>query len=150
MNDHAPSPDSYSSSRQDTTRNATSNNNSKQADHHEAQTPTQITRGFDAPPAYDQLSIAPPSDEEPSAQLSSTDTNTASKDNSVKDRSRGSTMKQKWKAMKENDERRRAGRYQTVSATEADRITRLDRHREEQAKKSSEQKRGGASLLGVL
>jgi len=59
-------------------------------------------------------------------------------------------MKQKWKAMREDDERRRAGRYQTVSAAEADRITALDRYREEQAKRSSEQKSGVASLLGVL
>ena len=150
MNGHAPAPDYYSPSRRDITRNATSNNNSKQADYHGAQTPTQTTRDCDAPPAYDQLSIAPPSDEDSSAQLSSTDTNTASKDNSVKDRSRGSTMKQKWKAMREDDERRRAGRYQTVSAAEADRITALDRYREEQAKRSSEQKSGVASLLGVL
>lgn len=150
MNDPGPAPDFYRQPRGDQifSRPEPSNTNSGQASHSETQIRT--THDSDAPPAYDQLSIAPPSAEESSARQASTCTNTATQGNAVQDGSRRNMMKQKWREMKEEDERRRAERYQVVPVSEADRITGLDRHREEEAKKSSERKRGGAALLGIL
>jgi len=68
----------------------------------------------------------------------------------AQEHSRQTRLRWKWKELKEESERRKAERLQTVSAMEADRITGLDRHREEEAKKSTEYRRGGKSVVGAL
>ncbi|KAK5945766.1 hypothetical protein PMZ80_002974 [Knufia obscura] len=76
-----------------------------------------------APPAYDQLSIAPPAVEESSVQRP--DAQTVSDNRTAPEKGRGTMLKQKWKELKEDDKRRKADRFQTVSAMEADKILAL-------------------------
>ena len=75
------------------------------------------------PPSYDTLSIAPPSISAGGKK----------------------SLKEKWKDAKAEDDQRRAQRYTTVSAAEADRITGLDKHREKEEKKMKE---GGRKGIG--
>lgn len=90
------------------------------------------TTPSDNPPDYDTLSLAPPSI------------------NQSQPEPKKDGIRQKFAALKAEDERRKAERITHVSAEEADRITGLDRHRVEEERKSSERKRGGKSVLGIL
>ena len=104
-----------------------------------------------SPPAYDQVSLAPPfTDDKQRASPSAWGNGAGSGQGDGASHNRRKSVKQKWKELKEEDERRKARRYQHVSAAEADRITGLDKHREEEAKKSAERRRGGKSVLGIL
>lgn len=105
-----------------------------------------------APPAYDTLSIAPPSVEQsnfvsPPGRVS---TSNSDPESSIRRESSSSKWKQKWQELKDEDERRKSERIQHVSPQEADRITGLDKHRVLEEKKSAERKRGGKTILGIL
>lgn len=103
----------------------------------------------DRPPAYDTISISPPSVNQDSAPTSSS-RDPPTQQASARRESSSSKWKQKWQEIKEEDERRKAERIRYVSPEEADRITGLDRHRAKEEKKSAERKRGGKSILGML
>lgn len=77
-------------------------------------------------------------------------TSMTSRNDASQEQGRRQAMKQKWKELKQEDERRRESRFQTTSAEEAGRITGLDRHREEEARKSAARKRGSKGFLGVV
>ena len=94
----------------------TMNTNPHLANSSKTRAPSLYARGSDAPPAYDQLSIAPPLAEERPSQPS------ADEYDAAQEHSQPKGLRQKWKQLKQEDERRRAERTQTVSATEADRI----------------------------
>lgn len=94
-----------------------------------------------APPEYDSLPVAPPSINTAGAASSQHDALRAS---------RKKSLKEKWKELKDEDQQRKATRIQHVTHEEADRITGLDKHKRLEAKKSTEERRGMKSLLGIL
>jgi len=109
------------------------------------------------PPAYDTLSLGPPSaDTEQvsrSAQSQTPDNGQPSIDNPKQSQLQQpkKSFKERWHALKEEDERRKAQRIQHVSREEADRITGLDRHREAEAEAMKKGgPRGIKSVLGIL
>ncbi|KAK5952442.1 hypothetical protein OHC33_006485 [Knufia fluminis] len=108
------------------------------------------------PPAYDTLSLAPPSisagaDTE-AGPSSSTQAARPSQRQQQQPAKNPKSLKDRWRDLKDEDERRKAERITHVSADEADRITGLDRHRAEEERKSAfaERPRGMKAVLGVL
>lgn len=111
------------------------------------------------PPSYDTLSLAPPSADteqtSPSARPQATNQQggpSTQTQMQTQQQQTKKSLKDRWREIKAEDERRRTERIQHVSKEEADRITGLDRHREAEAKKNAnaEAPRGMKSVLGFL
>ncbi|KAK5945764.1 hypothetical protein PMZ80_002972 [Knufia obscura] len=106
------------------------------------------------PPAYDTLSLAPPSISADAALApSSQQTSSPSESHTPQPQPHAKkSLKDRWRDLKDEDERRRSERITHVSADEADRLTGLDRHRAEEERKSAvaERPRGMKALVGFL
>jgi len=109
------------------------------------------------PPAYDILSVAPPSadkEQAPHSARSPTHDHSQPPTDDPKQsqlQQPKKSFKERWRALKEEDERWKAQRIQHVSKEEADRITGLDRHREAEAEAMKKGgPRGIKSVLGIL
>lgn len=90
-----------------------------------------------APPAYDSLSMSPPTSTEDSHQ------DTASHGHMH-------SLKQKWKDLKEEDKARKSNQVQYVTPEEADRITGLDKRREAEAEENKDSPKGVKRFLGLM
>lgn len=95
-------------------------------------------------PAYDALSIAPPSIGESSSSRQH-------ESNTYDDlpQQHKKSLKEKWREAKEEDARRKEQRVQYVTPEEADRITGLERRREEEAKNGGRHRSGFGALVVI-